>query len=186
MIDADKLLRKIKNAFPDVNLFQAEGIVARVKEVYNGALELHAALMSEHAEAVEEKRRAELLQSRLKKVEAAFISYADVAEGTLSQQGPDALLALGEAKQRVLDLFNAVVPVEAFANHDQYAALGTQVKKDTDLPFKSMLRVNTVNGYCYHPITGRPAYLFEEDDSFVETRMCRPVECKVEQGLSSE
>jgi hypothetical protein len=39
-------------------------------------------------------------------------------------------------------------------------------------PFKSRLIVNTVKGIINHPILNRPAFTFEEDDSFVECRRC--------------
>jgi len=50
---------------------------------------------------------------------------------------------------------------------------GLKVKKDTGKPFKSTFKVNTVKSEIIHPITGRPAYTFYEDDSYVEVRMCR-------------
>lgn len=42
--------------------------------------------------------------------------------------------------------------------------------------FKSGLYQNTVKGIMNHPILNIPAYVFEEDDSYVECRRCRPVE----------
>lgn len=42
----------------------------------------------------------------------------------------------------------------------------------TPKPFKSGLRVNTVTAIIVHPLTGKDAFTFEEDDSFVECRLC--------------
>jgi len=42
--------------------------------------------------------------------------------------------------------------------------------------FKSGLYQNTVKGIINHPILDIPAYTFEEDDSFVECRRCKPIE----------
>jgi len=39
-------------------------------------------------------------------------------------------------------------------------------------PFKSNLKVNTVKGVVVHPVTGRDAFTFVEDDSVVECRIC--------------
>lgn len=40
-------------------------------------------------------------------------------------------------------------------------------------PFKSGFRANTIKGVIEHPILeGQMAYVFEEDDSYVEVRRC--------------
>jgi hypothetical protein len=39
-------------------------------------------------------------------------------------------------------------------------------------PFKSTFLVNTVKDVIIHPILNIPAYTFEEDDSYVESRRC--------------
>lgn len=39
-------------------------------------------------------------------------------------------------------------------------------------PFKSGLKINTVTGVIPHPITGRDAFTFAEDDSYVECHIC--------------
>lgn len=49
---------------------------------------------------------------------------------------------------------------------------GEKVAKYSRKPFKSGNKVNTVRGEVEHPITGRPAFTFYEDDSVVEQRMC--------------
>jgi hypothetical protein len=43
-------------------------------------------------------------------------------------------------------------------------------------PFQSGLHVNTVKGILTHPQTGRPAFTFVEDGSYVECRVCEVVE----------
>jgi len=43
-------------------------------------------------------------------------------------------------------------------------------------PFKSGLLINTVKGVVEHKQLGIPAYVFEEDDSYVECRRCRVLE----------
>jgi hypothetical protein len=50
--------------------------------------------------------------------------------------------------------------------------VGTKVKKISGKPFKSKKQINTVRDFVIHPFTKRPAYLFQEDDSFVECRQC--------------
>ncbi len=47
-----------------------------------------------------------------------------------------------------------------------------KVKKKSGKPFKSKEKVNTVKDIITHPITGNPAYLFYEDDSYVEVKQC--------------
>jgi hypothetical protein len=49
------------------------------------------------------------------------------------------------------------------------------LKKNKDVnpkPFKSNFLKNTVKDVIPHPITGKPAYLFYEDDSYVECHIC--------------
>lgn len=53
------------------------------------------------------------------------------------------------------------------------------VKFSSGKPFKSGLRENTVKGIITHEITGHPAFIFEEDDSYVETQICFPSNLKV-------
>lgn len=47
-----------------------------------------------------------------------------------------------------------------------------KVSKYSRKPFKSGNKVNTVKGEVVHPITGRPAFTFYEDESIVEQQMC--------------
>lgn len=54
------------------------------------------------------------------------------------------------------------------------------IKFPSNKPFKSGFKTNTVKGIITHEITGRPAFLFEEDDSYVEIRGCIPVDIKVD------
>lgn len=42
----------------------------------------------------------------------------------------------------------------------------------TKKPFKSGNLSNTVKGIIEHPILGRPAFTFIEDESYVECRRC--------------
>lgn len=51
--------------------------------------------------------------------------------------------------------------------------VGVLVFKTSERPFKSGRKVNTVKGVSMHPVTDRPCYTFEEDDSYVEVRMCQ-------------
>ena len=62
--------------------------------------------------------------------------------------------------------------------------IGKKVSKDTSIggekkkkvkPFKSGFKLNTVKGIITHPILNTPAYIFEEDDSYVECRRCRVI-----------
>ena len=43
-------------------------------------------------------------------------------------------------------------------------------------PFKSGQKVNTVRGVIEHPILRVPAFVFEEDDSYVACKACCVVE----------
>lgn len=60
---------------------------------------------------------------------------------------------------------------------------GKKVKKTSKLaknkldflqpkPFKSKLQINTIKDVIIHPVLNVPAYLFIEDDSYVECRRC--------------
>lgn len=46
------------------------------------------------------------------------------------------------------------------------------IKSKSDKPFKSGNKINTVKGIINHPELNIPAYIFEEDDSYVECRRC--------------
>jgi len=50
------------------------------------------------------------------------------------------------------------------------------IKNRKPNPFKSGLIINTVNGVINHPILNIPAYVFVEDDSYVECRRCKIVD----------
>ena len=60
---------------------------------------------------------------------------------------------------------------------DQYEEwIGKTVRKKSNKPFKSGLKVATVKGYLEHPfLEGVIALSFEEDDSFVRASICREV-----------
>jgi len=45
-------------------------------------------------------------------------------------------------------------------------------------PFKSGEMINTVKGVIIHPQIKVPAYIFEEDDSYVDCRICRGLDGK--------
>lgn len=108
-------------------------------------------LKAQKAETRLEKERAERMLKKLKEIR----SFAE-SEGNAN------LLAL-------LDQFEQVDELPGI----EALAIGTSVIKDSGLPFASGLKVNTVSGYCYNPTTGRPSYLFAEDSSCVEVRMCK-------------
>jgi hypothetical protein len=64
-------------------------------------------------------------------------------------------------------------------NNDYLHMIGQKVRKRSNQnnrtaskPFKSGLRINTVKGIIEHPITKKPAFTFEEDDSCVECWIC--------------
>jgi hypothetical protein len=50
--------------------------------------------------------------------------------------------------------------------------IGKECKKK-DRPFKSTFKKNTIKGVINHPHLNIPAYVFHEDDSYVE---CRRIE----------
>jgi hypothetical protein len=54
--------------------------------------------------------------------------------------------------------------------------IGKRVRKHkSNKPFKSTFWINTVKGVIVHPILNRPAYTFEEDDTYVECGRCQVV-----------
>ncbi len=72
---------------------------------------------------------------------------------------------------------------------DDYASyVGKRVQKTRPgpgrepKPFKSGLKVNTVRGVIEHPMLQVPAFVFEEDDSYVACRTCKLVEKEVDTG----
>lgn len=55
---------------------------------------------------------------------------------------------------------------------DQRENIGQLVKKKSNKPFKSQMRIATIKDVILHPKTKSPAYLFEEDESYVECHKC--------------
>lgn len=53
--------------------------------------------------------------------------------------------------------------------------IGKKVIKNSQKPFKSTFKINTVKDVIIHPIKGNPAFTFYEDDSFVECYICKEV-----------
>lgn len=53
--------------------------------------------------------------------------------------------------------------------------VGLHVQKKSGKPFKSTLKIGTVNGTCVHPKTGHLCFTFEEDPSYVEAFRCELV-----------
>ncbi len=49
-------------------------------------------------------------------------------------------------------------------------------KHKSNKAFKSGSKINTVKGIINHPILNIPAYVFYEDDSYVECRRCEVCE----------
>lgn len=49
-------------------------------------------------------------------------------------------------------------------------------------PFKSGFKANTIKGVVEHPELGTPAYIFEEDDSYVDCESCYLVD-ELEKGV---
>jgi hypothetical protein len=54
------------------------------------------------------------------------------------------------------------------------------IKYPSPKPFKSGFKTNTVKGIITHEITSLPAFIFEEDDSYVEVRKCIPENFKID------
>lgn len=53
-------------------------------------------------------------------------------------------------------------------------------KFPSNKPFKSGFKTNTIKGIITHEQTGLPAFVFLEDDSYVEVRKCIPVDFKID------
>lgn len=51
-----------------------------------------------------------------------------------------------------------------------------KVRKISGKPFKSGSKINTVKGETINPNTNLPAFVFEEDDSIVDKKICVEVE----------
>lgn len=174
----DKLLKNMRAALPSIQRMAAGDpvLASGITALCDTVLALDEGFREQQALAIEEKRRADLLQDRLKRMVELFDTYSEAAEKSVDfDHGTDNLehlITMDAQKDAAKDIQTQPVPVIAFTNPHLYAAIGTKVIKQTALPFKSTFRINTVKGYCFHPITARPCYLFEEDDSHVETRMC--------------
>jgi hypothetical protein len=71
----------------------------------------------------------------------------------------------------VLDMYATQTPVGGFIDYRPW--IGQRVRKPSKNPFKSGLKVNTVKGIIEHPqLPGKPAFTFEEDDSYVRCSAC--------------
>lgn len=53
--------------------------------------------------------------------------------------------------------------------------IGLRCYKKSGKPFLSKLKINTIKGIIDHPIIHRPAYIFEEDDSYVSCEQCEVI-----------
>lgn len=62
--------------------------------------------------------------------------------------------------------------MENVTNEEAIANIGKIVRKSSLKPFKSGFTYNTIIGVIEHPILKIPAYIFYEDDSYVECRRC--------------
>lgn len=51
-----------------------------------------------------------------------------------------------------------------------------KVRKKSGKPFKSRNKTNTVKGTTTNPHTGKPAFIFFEDDSVVDQDKCVPAD----------
>lgn len=56
---------------------------------------------------------------------------------------------------------------------DYVSWVGKQVVKISKKPFKSKSLIATVKGVITHPITNREAFVFNEDESYVECKKCK-------------
>jgi hypothetical protein len=54
--------------------------------------------------------------------------------------------------------------------------IGKKVAKHSGKPFKSGQKVNTLRGIINHPILHVPAYIFNEDDSYVRASYCHVID----------
>lgn len=175
-----KMLKDLRLSLPSIQQAAAVDpvLASGVTALCDTVLALEEGYHQQQALAIEERRRGDLLQDRLKRMVELFNTYSEAAEQSIDlNHGTDNLehlITMDAQKEAVKDMQIQPVPVSIFTNPHLYAAIGSKVVKQTALPFKSTLRTNTVRGYCFHPITARPCYLFEEDDSHVETRMCDP------------
>lgn len=61
-----------------------------------------------------------------------------------------------------------------------------RVAKESGKPFKSGLKINTVKGVIEHPKLGIPAFVFVEDQSYVECRQCVPIEGVEDEPIHAE
>lgn len=51
--------------------------------------------------------------------------------------------------------------------------IGKKVEKISGKPFKSGNKINTVKGIGINPNTGKECFLFNEDESLVDIRICK-------------
>lgn len=70
--------------------------------------------------------------------------------------------------------------IEAQRGIDPLTHIGKKCRKTsafkTGKPFKSKQLYNTIRGVAVHPLTGTPAFVFEEDESVVEASRCYVIE----------
>lgn len=146
-------IRKLLEEKFNLDYFPEDSEVGRAfKVLHDTAVTLCKTFDHQLSVAKEEKRRAEELCKRINAVRSCAIEQG-IAD--------------------ILDVLNQTSPVEHFDDEVGHVAVGTLIRKTSLSPFKSGFKIATVRGYCYNPTTGRPSYLFEEDDSCVEVRMCK-------------
>ena len=64
--------------------------------------------------------------------------------------------------------------------------IGRKAKKNSNRPFKSSFKMNTIKGVIMHPVLDKPCYTFFEDESYVECGRCTPqlmYKCSVQGGF---
>lgn len=67
------------------------------------------------------------------------------------------------------------MPCEVAKEESYYRAfIGCKVEKISNRPFKSGLKINTIKAVSWCEEFQKWAYLFNEDDSYVECHRCKP------------
>lgn len=111
----------------------------------------------------------------------------DVISGNLPH--PDATLQIDFRDQLTQEYgrvrfydnqLNSYIPdtqsvVNYFESIDYPKNINKKVYKKSKKPFKSGFHINTVKGIIQHPILNKPAYIFIEDDSYVDCRICKEI-----------
>jgi len=112
----------------------------------------------------------------------------DIEPAHYSRLCPDIWISEQITSVRLVGFAGLYVPTSFYEYNIGEKVAKQNIKKGVKIfnrkKFKSAGLVNTIKGVIDHPELGIPAYIFEEDDSYVECRRCKILnETEIEQLL---